>query len=311
MIKKNISSLFVIGLVLALYGSSIGIDITGACDETNNQDGSRIRVLESSEMMQIYQVDNIIISVMTNEKELNYSMTVENVLTQQYENYYYVITQTNEGYSTDLIVNGELLGSYTMKDHPFESNAPVDKSHENGVIAGSIFNLIPMYIDDGSGTGGGGGGSATHYWWDGVYFIQKFGTTIKYSHPDCNYYSIATWTTTTLVGNNLKHTHFSTGDTSIIGGAGPVVAGVLIAGIIGGWPGALLGGVIGFLFTEWTTSAISDETGCAWLWEHEDWEWKFICIGLPGTVAGFAYMPKYLRIAEQTMWDDGGIGNPY
>ncbi len=154
--------------------------------------------------------------------------------------------------------------------------------------------------------------TTTHYWWDGVYFVS--GHMIDYPHPDYDYYGLEPNMGYLGLGIYYKYGYslYHCKVDKSLSQASPATVGAIIGAYIGARmgsvDGAVIGAAIGAFLGVYSTDMLTDENGCIWFWFAKEGEWKYFG---SGGIQGWHYVPKYVRVADYTLWDDLGIGNPY
>jgi len=136
-----------------------------------------------------------------------------------------------------------------------------------------------------------------------VKFVNGYG--VKYPHPDYVYYQIEAWETCYISGNKLIHYHIDKYYSNSLSQLAPAAFFAAIGAIIGGPLGAAVGAALGIVAGNTALSVLVDEYDCIWFWYAKSWEFKWLPV-----YPYLYYVPKYIRIATWTAWDDLGIGNP-
>jgi len=136
-----------------------------------------------------------------------------------------------------------------------------------------------------------------------VYFIDGFG--INYPHPDVDAYQIEPWDNGYITGTELIHRHWDEYTSDAIALLPAVTADAAIGVLIGGGMGVVVGAVLASAAGIADMAILLDETDCIWTWESKTWGLKWFWIP-----PGLSYVPDYFRVAQYTLWDDIGVGNP-
>ena len=174
------------------------------------------------------------------------------------------------------------------------------------------------------------GDGVNHFVWDNVNFVSGgYGSgSIRYPHPDKDYYGINIYQNWATQGSQLIHYMFNYDISTALGAAGEVAICAAIGVIIGSLVGApsiggLIGTVIGVVAWVFTGDQVLDENGNLWWWINNYMIlWLASNLGViywlmnMNYAAAVAYVCNafvssgYLRIGPYLFADGIGLGEP-
>jgi hypothetical protein len=289
-VRKLVSLLIVFllvsGVSIPAVCASMGPGNDGVANhrvgEVVHFDSPEIIIKENSDVLKIFQVGHVRITIESNPENTIATATVVDLNTGSQDSLDFIVSEESGVFSTQIYHDGVLVRVLTTVNNPLKP-APEEKA-----------------------TSPDSEGPENAYTWDGVTYVN--GKGVKYPHPDYDAYGIEKWDDVYVQGTKLKHTHFSTSKSAVVKDLGPIAAGLAYGLLIGGDVGAVAGALIGLLGSNFVGNDLLDENDCNWLLESNDWQLKKFW--MPPFTDVFVFTPKYFRTGAYTLWDDIKMGNP-
>lgn len=229
----------------------------------------------------------------------------------------YIVEPSNDKFHTSIILDGVLIFQNDLDKNIL---APVLRNELDETTPIETSTLATEKIQQPLTA------DYTYKWWDGVRQVTGPSYLIKYTHPDRDYYQIATWNDWSRAGSQTTHNQMNSYTSGILipGGMAAIFAAIGAfltaemgpAGVAAGaFIGAVLGTAVGFAIP----AILGDEAGCIWWWwgiYYSDWLmanlWWLVITGPFGLGAAIGALLKvgYLKIGTGILLDPMGIGGP-
>jgi len=265
--------------------------IASAKEKGKIDDFPEIKVIEATDVSNIVQVGNVLISLKTNKEYTHAEMHITDLSTDEVTTINYEVEEVNGEFKTNTYTNGNLSETAVTDFNPLEPGAFSKISEvcnsEDVISTNEVSLLSTMYV------------------WDGVTFVK--GSGIKYPHPDYDWYSYKgeIWDSWKITGTKLYHYHLSDGTSATLLPLAPVAIGAALGAYAGGVAGAVAGAVLATIMAGTSTSVLVDEEGCFWFWWAKAWG-NYI---MPPTMTA-VYVPKYFRVGPYTLWNKISMSSP-
>lgn len=257
----------------------------------------KITIIENTNMSQIVQVGDVLISIQANLDHTEATLEIRNLTTNEASALDFQISNVDGKYVNDIYSGGQFVQQSITDYDLFEVGSTSSLLENRNSTIGTESGLIsPQWVQ--------------YYWyWDGVVFIDGDSPVVGYSHPDYDTYGLGPYSPShSISGINLYHYFINKYDTDtlLVLGIGAFFTAVAVITIAAPPVGVYLA-VIAAIYS-WGISTLhalsKDENGCIWVWFSKSWTIKLF------PVYGLKLVPAYYRIGQLTFWDDIGQGNP-